>query len=573
MGITDIVAAAVVANAPTTPPTSGPVPGQAPTLPDPFAHLPLPWPMLIGLGAAAAVTIGMVGRLLYRALIPAPGYATAWDIRKEMSAASARAALGQTRPSLATQHGAWSRRRLPVGQYSYPIGRALSPWMWIRGTAQDSAAVIGPPGSSKTVWLTNVIVDAPGAVVHTSSKVDDHMRTWDYRAQVGPVYRFNPQRLGGLPSTVRINPVLGCRNFDTAHSRAGLLLYGARTGGDSNTSDDYFQSNAAEVLAAFLHAADLSGRTLVDVHKWANNPKDTEALQLLDQHGARPSIINVLKSRQTITDRTRDGIFSSLATALSWLSSEDAAWCVSPPPGEELDLWQFLLDGATLYLIAEDQPGTSVAPLFTLFVTQIIEAAIQLADQLPGRRLDPWLTLALDEIATICPLPLDTWIAKVRSHGILPIIALQSLGQLEQRWGRHGAHVIESVLSYTLVLRGIKSPEDLRGLSELCGEREVLRKTTQRGPNGPVHSEHHELRPVLPPHKIRQIRRGRMLVLYRGAPPVMVRISKPWKRRDLRRRDRAIQRTAATATAISQQQVQADGGRGRVFADQREGGK
>ena len=542
MRTTDIVAAAYAA--PDSDPLD-PAPQAPPFLPDPFANLPLPWPVMLGIALAALMVVLVAGRAAYRGLIPPPGYATALDIRREMSAASARARIAVLRPSLA------GRRRLPVTEYSYPIGRSFSPFMWVRGTPEDSAAIIGPPGSSKTVWLTNLVIDAPGPVVHTSSKVDDHMRTWRFREQVGPVHRINPQMLGGMKSTARINPVIGCENYDTARHRAALLLYGARKDGQSNNLNDYFNSHANEVLSAHLHAAALAGGTLLDCHRWANDPDDVEPLELLDEHGARRTVFDVLKSRMQITDRTRDGIFSSLATALAWLSSEEAAWCVSPPRGEELDLRRLILDCGTLYLISADEPGQGCAPLFTLLVTELLEITEELANAMPGRRLDPWLTLALDEVATICPLPLDQWMSKVRAHGILPVIALQSRSQLVQRWDRAGADTIENVVAYTLALRGIKNPQDLRDLSELCGQHEVERTTVQHGPGGVTRSRHTEMRATLPPHKVRQIRRGRMLVIYRGAPPVVVKIRQPWKRRDLKRRDKAIQAAQAAAPATT----------------------
>ncbi|MGW4476974.1 type IV secretory system conjugative DNA transfer family protein [Nonomuraea sp. NPDC004354] len=496
---------------------------------DPWAGLDLPSTPFLIMMAVLLLGALVVGQLLYRAAIPAKGHATAWQITRNMSARAARRKLALTRRSLD------GRRGVGVEQYSFRVGRAWSPFMVVRGTPEDSALFVGPPGVGKSAALGDIVVDAPGAVVYTTSKIADYDTTAAARATVGPVLVFNPLGLGGVQSTLRINPVRGCRDLDTAMQRGAALLYGARRPGDTGDLQDYFASNANEVLRAFLLAADLEGRTLVDVHRWANDPTSMEALGILEKHQAPPSWIDALHSRQTVTDRTRDGIFSTLATALSWLSGPAAAYAVTPGPDEDLDIEAFIEARGTLYMVGEESTGVGIAPLFTLILADVVKTAIKVADASPGRRLDPWLTLALDEVATICPIPLDQWINTMRAHGILPLAGIQSKAQLYARWGKAGGDSIWNAAAFTAVFGGLKSADDLRELSALCGEREVTRSSWQHTANGRVKSEHEELRPVMPPHKIRNLRSGRALVLYRGVPPVIVRVRKPWRRRDVRR--------------------------------------
>ncbi|MGW3369741.1 type IV secretory system conjugative DNA transfer family protein [Streptosporangium canum] len=502
-----------------------PLTGAASEVPDPWANVDLPLPFLISLVLAFFVLL-VLAQLLYRATVPPKGFATAWQINRQMSARAARRRLPTTRPSLA------GHRRLPVSQYAYRLGQSWSPWMVVCCNPEDCALLVGPPGVGKSAAIADIVADAPGAVVYTTSKIGDYDTTAAIREAVGPVLLFNPSGLGGVPSTLRHNPVKGCRDLDVAMQRGAALLYGSRRGGESSTFEDYFHSNANEVLRAFLLAADLGGLTLVDVQRWANDPGNTEALRILDRYDAPRAWIEGLRARQEVTDRTRDGIFSTLATALSWLSGPAAAYAVTPAPGDEIDMDAFIRARGTLYMVGEDTgAGGGVAPLFTLILSDMEAAAVRLADQMPGRRLDPWMTWALDEVATICPVPLDRWINKWRGHGLLILAGIQSKAQLYGRWGRAGGDAIWNAAAVTMVFGGLKSADDLRELSELCGEREVTRTSVQHGANGPVRSEHEELRPVMPPHKIRQLKPWRALVLYRGALPVIVRIRKVWKRK------------------------------------------
>ncbi|RSM93785.1 hypothetical protein DMB42_52145 [Nonomuraea sp. WAC 01424] len=500
-------------------------------VPNPWSGVHLPSPVNLILAVLGLLALIGLAHLLYRAVIAKPGFATAWEIHRKASARSAKRMLPLTRPSLVGQ------RAVQVDAYSYLIGRAWSPFMCVRCTPEDSALIEGPPGVGKSLMLANAVRRAPGAVLYTSSKIGDYDNTAADRAKVGPVFRFNPLGLGGVPSDLRIDPVKGCRDLEVASRRGAALLYGARRGGESPGSlTDYFENNANIVLRSFLLAADLAGKNLLDVYRWASTPSDDEALRILIEHDAPANWIEGLEARHQITQRTRDGIFSTLEVALSWVTRPAASYVVTPGPGEALDWNDFLANRGTLYMFGEDSPaGDQIAPLFTLVITDLIEHAISRADRMPRRRLDPFLMLALDEAATICRLPLPSWVNTLRGHGILPLIGIQSKSQLYQVWGQSGGDAIWNAVAATVTFGGLKAERDLQELSSLCGDREVIRKSVQHGPNGPVHSETTEHRPVMTPRQIRQLRRGYALVLYRDMAPVKVRV-----RRGLRWRPRPL---------------------------------
>ena len=84
----------------------------------------------------------------------------------------------------------------------YLIGRSHGREIW--ASVEDSILVIGPPRSGKGLHIViNAILDAPGAVVTTSTRPDNIAATITARMARGPVAIFDPQHLTtALPEVV-----------------------------------------------------------------------------------------------------------------------------------------------------------------------------------------------------------------------------------------------------------------------------------------------------------------------------------------------------------------------------------
>ena len=99
--------------------------------------------------------------------------------------------------------------------------------------------------------------------------------------------------------------------------------------------------------------------------------------------------------------------------------------------GAGFDVEQLLRERATVYMLGADDGPT--APLVTALTGHIARQARALAGRCVAGRLDPPLTLALDEAALICPIPLDNWTADMGGRGVTIHIAAQSRAQLRRR--------------------------------------------------------------------------------------------------------------------------------------------
>lgn len=82
----------------------------------------------------------------------------------------------------------------------------------------------GGPRSGKTASLACHALDAPGALLVTSTRTDLLENTSAVRRVAGRVDVFNPTGLGGLDSPVRWSPLDGCVDLAVAHRRAADLI-------------------------------------------------------------------------------------------------------------------------------------------------------------------------------------------------------------------------------------------------------------------------------------------------------------------------------------------------------------
>ncbi len=444
------------------------------------------------------------------------GVATRQDVTRVASEAALLKRAHNLRPSLS---------KPDAHDVGYLLGQARGRGIWT--SVEDSTLVLGPPRSGKGLHLVvNAILDAPGAVVTTSTRPDNITITLEARRERGPVAIFDPQHLAdSLPSGLRWSPVRGCEDPLTAMIRATGLASATGLSAGGVESGGFWDGKTRTALQALLHAAALDRRTPAELLSWTLAPSaaaDAVAI-LASRPDAATGWAESLDSMIESDPRTRDSIWMGVSLAMSALADPRVLDAVSPTEGEAFDPTRFLEDNGTLYLLATGAGAGASWPLVAALIEDLVETARHLAARSPGARLDPPLLLALDEIGNLAPLPsLPTLMAEGGGTGITTMPVLQSLSQARDKWGDHAANAIWDAAIVKVVFGGTAASRDLQDLSTLIGERDEHTDTITIGDHGSRGLQRSTRRvPILAPDAIRTLPFGTGLILLRSTPPIV----------------------------------------------------
>lgn len=427
-----------------------------------------------------------------------------------------------------------SLEKAMASDVGYLLGHAHGRELW--ASVEDSMLVLGPPRSGKGLHLViNAVLDAPGAVVTTSTRPDTLAVTIAARRTIGPVAVFDPQGLADdVGAGLCWSPIRGCETPRRAMVRAAGLAKETGLGGKGVDNGGFWENTTRGALQAMLHAAALAGRTAKDLYIWSLSPAAAaDAVAILRGHpGAAHGWGDGLDGMINGDPRTRDSLWMGVGQALACLADPSVLAAVSPGPDERFDPETFLRERGTLYLLATGSGASASSALVAALIEDLTETARRLAARSSGQRLDPPLLLALDEIGNITPLPsLRFLMADGGGTGITTIPVFQSLAQARDQWGAESAAAIWDSSIVKVVLGGTSSASDLRDLSALLGEKDEITDSWTIGADG-ARSVQRSLRrvPVMPPEVIRTLPFGQGLMLLRAAPPIVATL-RPWTRR------------------------------------------
>ena len=397
---------------------------------------------------------------------------------------------------------------------------------------EDSMWVFAPQRSGKTLFLAvGITLDAPGAVIATSTKNDLLMLTAIARERRGDVSVFDLQDISGWSNKVRWNVVDGCEDPDEALAR-GKAWAGAQPMGDVKNGD-FFNSKAAAILGRFLHAAALGDKSIDDVVKWANDFTDSEPLEILTQHKAPAAFTARLRTLTTSrAGETVDSIQETLAGLLEPLTSPKALDTLTPPKGEGFDMEKFLEKPNTIYLLTDGE-RSPVAPLVAMFADFMFRKAQRISQSMPGGRLWPVLTMVLDEAPNVAAIPdMAGALSDSGGRGIRIIGFSQSFAQNRQRWGAEAATAIRGTSSIRLFLPGLEELDELDKIARAAGTTRKERVSTSQGRGGSSRTVSEEERPVIRGNEIQQLPVGEAFMHYSNVAPARVKLMPWWERAD-----------------------------------------
>ncbi|MFJ5308281.1 type IV secretory system conjugative DNA transfer family protein [Streptomyces sp. NPDC088350] len=298
---------------------------------------------------------------------------------------------------------------------------------------------VAPP-ESRQATATQAIRDAEGPALVVTSNRAIWQDTKDARAKLGPVLLYDPTHLCDTPARLHWSPTTGCEDKQTAVKRATALLAPVRPTAkiDQATAD-----TAETLLRSYLHAAAIDGRTIRHVHRWSQGTQIQDAVRTLRTNPkAAPGAAGELEAALTSHPERRDIAQELTSRALSSLFTVNIREACTPNRTDALSLDSFANEGGTLYLVGEsiEDPRTNpgAMPLLTALASSVVERGRHMAERSSAGRLDPPMTLVLDDVAAVAPLPqLPELLATGADRGLPTLALLRSREQARARWPHH----------------------------------------------------------------------------------------------------------------------------------------
>lgn len=540
--------------------------------------LTLSWPVSPIGTAVVAVPLWLVWlRFTIRPLIAGlrqdarhRGLAPRREIRRVLGARAVRRAGRFTLPDTPW----WVRWGLPTSAFGYFLGyplhpRGKGPRLW--ADWEQRIRVVARTGWGKTSRLLVPIIRAlPGPALVSSTEPGIFTQTvtarrfrrvalrWPWlgmllrcwlplREYPLAVVDFSPpdQRYAAGYPRVRWSPIPGCVDFAVAHRRALSLVAGVDTDtGRGSDTDQFFRDCAAEVLAAWLHAAALGGKGIEDLLEWLGTAGDPVPGRILrDDARADPSaLVNLRKHLDPAAAKTTSGVQRYLALSMNSLATVEGRELCSTGSGEDqFDTAAFISSGGTVYVLADPSRIERTRPLLSLFAAEMFLAAEQAALRTRRKRLPQPYIAVLDELRYGITVPNLPYVASAqRKFGIGYVYAVQSTTQEDAVYGKD-APALRAAAGVSLY--GGIDIDSARELSERAGVTPVVTATRGVG----THTEHIQLQDTLTIGDQQQLADGQATVVVRGLAPFLAWVPSIYEQRSLHRRIRR------EAEAVAQQ--------------------
>ncbi|MEU6311232.1 type VI secretion protein [Streptomyces sp. NPDC047014] len=278
----------------------------------------------------------------------------------------------------------------------------------------------------------------PGPALIITSSPTLYAETRAARAKLGPVLLYDPSHLCEDTPRLHWNPTEGCTDRTTAATRATALLAPVRP---QARMDAPVADTAETLLRSWLQAAALDDRPFKHLHRWAQGNSAQDPVRILRTHPqATAGAAGELESALTAHPERRELAQHLTARALACLTSVHIREACTPNRTDSLTLASFLAEGGSLYVVGEplEDPRThpGAMPLLTALASHVVEHGRRMAARSSHGRLDPPLSLVLEDVAAVAPFP---QLPDVLAENVLPVLALcRSREQARSRWPEAG---------------------------------------------------------------------------------------------------------------------------------------
>lgn len=395
---------------------------------------------------------------------------------------------------------------------------------------EDPTIIIGPSRSGKGFYFVlNWILQAPGALITSSSKMDNVKLTMKHRERLFPdgrVYIFAPGVEGGdaFGHLFRWNPVAGCEVEETLIRRIHAFIPSDAFSG-STSNGGHWDTLGQQLSACLFHAAACAGKDVETVWEWVNNIQLVPfAVDAIRQH---PQGLNeyadFLEEVFGMPGEQRAIQWAVLKTSLAFLSTRaNRAW-LQPKEGEQFSFYRFFLSASTLYLVGDKSSTGGYKRLIDGVLAEADFVSKAIADASETGRCEPPVSYILDEAGNFEYQGLYELITAGGGRGRVGVVVFQAKEQLSQ-WGQGEAKTLWDAAVAKIILPGGADEQELSQMSRLIGQTRRMREQVSHTDRGVSVSFSADERPVFAPEKIRQMDTGVAIVFYRNLPAALVRL-------------------------------------------------
>ncbi|GAA1653921.1 type IV secretory system conjugative DNA transfer family protein [Nocardia ninae] len=449
----------------------------------------------------------------------------------------------------------------------------------------------GPRQGKSTSRVIPAVLEAPGSVLTTSNKSDVVAATSMMRAEVGPCFVFDPQRIAGQSEPWSWDPLsyviapeqrpklpqpqtqlhavadgvfvdepagIGDRDVEVtlvwgAEERASKLAahFADSDDGQDAKKDAFFDPAGEELLAQLMLAAALADRPISQVWEWLTNESNTEPARILDLAGHHLAAKGLFGEYNS-DPKQRSGVFGTARKMGRILKSPELRpWIEHGGNRRRFDHRAFAAsDSSTLYLLSMEGAG-SAGPILNALTAAVLESSIQRAAAYGGRLPTP-LTAVLDEAANVVRWrDLPAKYSHFGSRGIVVMTVLQSWAQGARCWGEAGMKALWGAASVRVLGSGLDDVGFLRERAEAIGPHNELTGSVSHSASGRSVSRSLVERQTLMVSEIQALPRGRMIVYGSGFPAVLCASVPYWDRPYGARVKEDIKAAAKKAAALA----------------------
>jgi type IV secretion system protein VirD4 len=415
--------------------------------------------------------------------------------------------------------------------------RAPTPWRVTLGRVNgrlvaaeplQSVIALGSTQSQKTSGLTiPAVLEWDGPVLAACIKPDLIRSTIGRRWQRGEVYLYDPAGVTGMEANTW-SPLARCETWEGAYRTALALVGASRASGQAERDTEAIPGATANLLAAMLLAAAISGRSMGDVLRWAQRQDRSEITAAINVAG-EPAAGDAFQSIWAVPEQRRSQVYAGVLGVI-------AAY-TDPSVKEASVATRFtaerLLDGIanTAYVCLPAHEQRRLGPLAVALVQDVIELAFDRARD-RSAPIDPALLVVIDDAANSAALPqLDVYASSAGGYGVQLVTTFRHLGQMQARYDDRAEAVLANHRA-KVILSGVTDPATLGLLSHLLEDETIRHLATPAAlakAGNDQQGEQARARSSSPADALRWISPGQGVLLYGHLPPAYLTL-RPWFR-------------------------------------------